>query len=57
MNLEKIIAVLLFVVQIANAGMFIIQGINPDVALYVAASIGAIQAFVGKIQASKDFDD
>lgn len=50
MNLERVIAVMLFIVQIGNAGLFIIQGINPDVALYVAATIGAIQAFVGKIQ-------
>ncbi len=50
MNKSQIIAVLALIVQIGNAGSAFFGMLPADVALYVAASLGAVQAFLGKIQ-------
>lgn len=44
----------MFVIQIANMGMFIVEGFAPEYAIYVAAVVGAMQAFVGRIQGASN---
>lgn len=50
MKNSQIIAILALVVQLGNAGSVFLGMLPADVALYVAASLGAVQAFLGKIQ-------
>ncbi len=45
MNKSQLIAILALVVQIGNAGSVFLGMLPADVALYVAASLGAVQAF------------
>lgn len=53
MSLERIVAILLLVIQIGNAGAFFLEGLAPEYAYIVAAVVGGLQAFVSKIQSSK----
>ena len=48
----KLIAVLLLVLQFANAGAYLVDLIAPDYSVLFAAVIGGVQAFVRQIQSS-----
>lgn len=48
--MEKVVAVLALVVQILNAGAFLFSAYVPEYAFVIAAVVGGIQAFLGKIQ-------
>lgn len=50
MKKTQIIAILGLIVQIGNASAAFSHLLPVDVALYVAASVGAIQAFLGEVQ-------
>ena len=52
MSLSRIVAILLLVIQVANMGFFFVEQYAPDYALIVAGIIGALQAFVSKVQGS-----
>jgi hypothetical protein len=52
MNYGKIVAILLLVLQGLNVGAYFVDMILPEYSVLVAASIGAIQAFVRQIQSS-----
>lgn len=43
---------MLLVIQVANMGMFLVQAYAPDYAVVTAAVVGALQAFVNKVQSS-----
>lgn len=48
--MEKLIAVLALVVQLLNAGAFFFEMYLPEQAFVIAAVVGGIQAFLGKVQ-------
>jgi hypothetical protein len=50
MSMARLLGVLLLIVQLGNMGMFLVQAYAPDHAVIVAGVIGAIQAFVSKVQ-------
>ena len=50
MSMSKVLGILLLIVQLGNMGMFLVQAYAPDYAVIVAGVIGAIQAFVSKVQ-------
>jgi hypothetical protein len=53
MSMSRVIGILLLIVQLGNMGMFLVEGYAPDYAVYVAAAVGAVQAFVSKIQSAQ----
>lgn len=53
MHMERIVAILGLVVQVANAGAFLYEVYLPEQAVLIAAVVGGIQAFLGKIQEPK----
>ena len=52
MSMSRLLGVLLLVIQLGNMGMFLVEAYAPDHAVIVAGVIGAIQAFVSKVQGS-----
>ena len=52
MNLGKLVAVLLLVLQFANAGAYLVDLVAPNYSVIFAALVGGIQAFVRQIQSS-----
>lgn len=52
MNYGKIVAILLFVVQILNAGAYFVDLLIPEYSVLIAALVGGVQAFVRQIQSS-----
>ena len=52
MSLSRVVAILLLIIQVANMGMFFVEQYAPDYAVLVTGIVGALQAFVSKVQGS-----
>jgi hypothetical protein len=52
MSLSRLVGIFLLIIQLANMGMFLVETYAPESAVIVAAVIGGMQAFVGRIQGS-----
>jgi len=50
MSMSRLLGVMLLVIQLGNMGMFLVEAYAPDHAVIVAGVIGAIQAFVARVQ-------
>lgn len=50
MALSQIVAVLLLLAQILNAGAFFVDVYAPEYSVVIAGIVGAIQAFTSKVQ-------
>jgi len=50
MSMSRLLGVMLLIAQLGNMGMFLVEAYAPGAAVIVAGVVGAIQAFVNKVQ-------
>lgn len=51
---SQIFGYLALAVQVLNMGAVVAGAVSPEVAVYLAATAGAISAFTGRVQGTKD---
>ncbi len=55
-TLHQVIAALLLLIQFGNFAVIFLSTVKPTWAFWVAAVVGALQAFVGRIQGTSESD-
>ena len=53
LDLSRVVAVLALVLQLGNAGMFLVQAYAPEYVVLVASILAAIQAFTARVQGTE----